>query len=411
VKGRPALLCLFVALVMMPGTLRAATLPPQLVPIQLEHLDADKELIGGPFPGALIVPHGQQADTDTNTGQPFHAACYVYIAEHVTGSGSVTGYARRFIVHAPDAEALPLAKRIGRLLLLLFGENRERLRFDHPLSAATVNVWLTRQVAPGRAADVGGEQTRSDIYLYSIYAERKPIEWAREVAHEYGHFALPGVSGYTAPEEWANGVLGERLFLKWLQDDLRAGRLRPEDVPFVTPDQLDEYITRQVTPPLRRIAHDGVDARQMGRHDAAGMDYYTGFVLYLDSVYSSKALLDALAYTMPSNGGVFTQAPDFLRGACQSLQDATEFTVTLPLRTKDQRTDALFIYLPRGEYTVTTAGPVRAWRFDYTQKGLLALKNGVLATHADWRKLTVVLSQSTDAPIRLTFHKRGAEVQ
>lgn len=406
---RPGLLLLFLAL---PLLARADALPPQFVPAQRERFDAQQEAIGEPFPGMLLVPNGEQADTDGKYSLPFHAACYAYIAERRTSNGNVTGYARRFVVHAPDADALPLAKRVARLLLLLFGQNRERMRFDHPISAPTVDVWLMRQGGQGTAADAGGEQTKNDIYLYNLTAERKPIEWVREIAHEYGHFALPGVSGYTAPEEWANGVLGERLFLKWLRDDLRAGRLRSEDLSFVTPEQLDDYIARQVTPLVRRFVRDGAEERLMGKRDAGGMDYYTGFALYLDSVYGSRALLDALAYTSPSQNGVFIRATDFLKGAQASLAGATEFTVTLPRLDSEKPVDALMLYLPRGEYTITTEGPVRSWRFDTTQKGLHANgRNGVIANLPGWRKLRVSLAQTAGAPARLTFHRRGSEVQ
>ncbi len=400
------------ALLWMPTAVRADALPAHLVPAEVAHLSAAKETVGGLFPGLLAVPPGEQQDADSKYSQPFHAACYAYIAERVGSDGAPTGYALRFIVHAPDAESLPLAKRVARMLLLLFGENRARLAFDHPISASIVQVWLTRQGGQGNAADAGGEQIKNDIYLYSIYTERRPVEWAREVAHEYGHFALPGVSGYTSPEEWANGVLGERLFLYWLREDLRAGKLHPDDVPFVTADQLDEYIVRQDIPLLRRITHDGVDERQLARRDAAGMDYYTGFALYLDTVYGSRALLDALAYTSPSQGGIFVRATDFLHGALASLSGATDITITLPILTPGKPLDTFFVYLPRGEFTVRADGPVRSWEFDDAPKGLHPLgKNSLLVGVAGWRKLRVDLAKATDAPVRLTFHRRGTEVQ
>jgi hypothetical protein len=405
------LICL-VALCGMQTALRADGLPAHLVPSQLSRLDADSENVGGPFPGLLLVPHGEQKELDSKYSQPFHAACYVYIVERATGDGAATGYAQRFIVHVPDAETLPLAKRVARMLLLLFGEDRARLGFDHPISDPTVQVWLTNQSGRGNAADAGGEQIKSDIYIYSITAERPPIEWAREIAHEYGHYALPGVSGYTAPEEWANGMLGERLFLKWLEDDLHTGRLHAEDIPFVTPEQLDAYITRQVTPLLIRIAREGVDERQMARRDAAGMDYYTGFALYLDSIYGSRALLDALSYTTPRQGGVFIQAPDFLRGARASLANATQFTVTLPRLASGKPLDPFFIYLPAGEFLITADGPVRSWEFDAPAKGLHPIsKKDVLVGIAAWRRLRVTLSQAASGPARLTFQRKGTEVQ
>jgi hypothetical protein len=413
VKGfSPSAFLILGALLLGPIAVRAETLPAHLVPAEVEHLDAAKEPVSGLFPGLLVEPKGEQLDLDEKYRQPFHATCAVYMAERTLGSGAPTGYALRFVVHAPDAEALPLAKRVAHLLLLLLGENRTRLNFDHPISDPIVNVWLTRQGGQGTSADAGGEQIRSNIYLYSIYTERRPIEWAREVAHEYGHYALPGVSGYTAPEEWANGVLGERLFLKWLREDLHAGRLHPEELPFVTPEEIDDYLTRQVIPLVRRIAHEGLDESQMKRRDAPGMDYYTGFALFLDTVYGSQALLSALSYTMPAQGDTFIHAMDFLRGMRASLADAPVLTLALPALPPGKPLDVLFVYLPRGDFTITTEGPVRSWEFTSEQKGLHPIgKDGLLVGLAAWRKLRVVLGQTTEAPVRIVLHRRGTEVQ
>jgi hypothetical protein len=415
-------ICIFSSLFPLPSSLmiaaapraaRAQSLPDLLTPAELARLAADKETLDAPFPGVLVTPPGSRDNHDEKYKQPYHAVCYVYAAERATGSRAITDYARRFVVFAPDADALPTAKRVARLLLLLWGENHAHRRgYDHP-GGETVFVWLSRQVGAGLSPDVGGEQFKDHIYLYNIYAERRPIEWAREVAHEYGHYALvPGISGFREPEDDANGVLGERLFLKWLQEDLRTGRLKAENLPFVTPEQLEEYLVRQVTPLIRRFAREGADARQMAKTDAGGMDYYTGFTLYLDSVYGSKAVLDAFAYTRPRQEGVFVRATDFLRGALESLAGATEFTLTPPFRNKESRSESLQVYLPRGEYTVTLEGPVRAWEIAADPKGVhLFEKNHVLITAAGWRKLTVTLAGASDVPVNLAFHRRGTEIQ
>jgi len=132
--------------VLMTGAqgLRAEAPPDNLVPAEVEKQDAEKEVIGGAFPGLLLTPRGAQDDRDGKYSQPYHAACCVYLAQ-TYGGGKISGYARRFVVHVPEADALPLAKRVARMLLLLLGENRERLHVDHPRDVPTVDVWLTRQ--------------------------------------------------------------------------------------------------------------------------------------------------------------------------------------------------------------------------------------------------------------------------
>src|SRR5579862_1504014 len=206
--------------------------PGRLLQEDLPTLDAEVQPVQGPFPGALVVPRHGGTVTDDRYARPYHSTCYVYVGERAAGAppARVTDYLRRFAVHVPDVEALPLARRVARLLLLFYGEAHTRLRFDHP-SRRTVDVWLMPSPGSGQSADAAGEQLRDEIYLYDIFTDRRPIEWGREVAHEYGHYALPAIGGFTAPEEWGNGYLGERLFWKWLHGDLRAGRLQPDDIP------------------------------------------------------------------------------------------------------------------------------------------------------------------------------------
>lgn len=56
-----------------------------------------------------------------------------------------------------------------------------------------------------------------DLYLYAAGVACPPGEWLRELAHEYGHIALPGIGGFTRTDDpWADGELGELLFIKWL---------------------------------------------------------------------------------------------------------------------------------------------------------------------------------------------------
>ena len=308
----------------------AVTYPEQIAPTDLAALDADKEMVNGPYAGALVVPKGTRDSKDAKYGQPYHATCYIYVADRPRGSEAIRTYLRRFIVHVPEADGLPLARQVSRMLLVCYGENHARLRFDHPRDEPTVDVWLTQKVGAGLSSDTGGEEFTNQIYLYAISSDRKSIEWAREIAHEYGHYALPGVGGFTAPEAWANGVLGERLFLKWIGEDLRTGRLQAETVPFITPAQLNEYLAKQVDPLVRRIAHEGADAHLLAHRDAAGMDNYTALALYLDTVYSSKGLLDALAYTAPSPGQAVAKASDFFRGVLASINSANEFSLQPP---------------------------------------------------------------------------------
>ena len=375
------------------------TLPStELVSGQLAGIQAEKESLDGSFPGLLLTVRAHDPIFDTRYHQPYRASCCVYVARKPSGSGGggVTAYSRRFVVHVPDAEALPTAKRVARLLLLLQGEVHSHLRVDHPGRYQTVDVWLTRRVERGLSPDTAGEQFKDQIYLYDLSASRRAVEWARETAHEYGHFALvPGAMGFTAPESDSNGVLGERLFLKWLWADLHAGRVSAEALPFLTPDLLDTYVALQVTPLLRQIAHQAPDARQLARRDAEGMDYYTGLMLYLDTLYGSRQLQDIRACTLPAQAGEFVHAPDFLRGAVQSLTEAPAEALHFTGLSADNKTAVIIAYLPRGEYALHTEGVIDSWQA--ADSGLHAgSRTSLSVAQSGWHRLALTLTAPPD---------------
>jgi hypothetical protein len=379
------------------------TLPPaELSAGQVGSLSSESETVEGPFPGILLTVRSHDPIFDARYHQPYRATCSAYIAR--PASGAVTGYSRRFEVHVPDSEALPTAKRVARLLLLLQGEVQSHLRVDHPARYQTVSVWLTRRVERGLSPDTGGEQFKDQIYIYNLFAARRAVEWGREVAHEYGHFALvPGAVGFTAPEDDSNGVLGERLFLKWLWADVHAGRLPADSLPFLTADLLDTYIALQVTPLVRRVARDGPDARELAKRDMDGMDYYIGLLLYLDTLYGSRQLQDIRACTMPKQAGDFVHAPDFLRGAVQSLTETHDQTLNFVALSLDKKSATGFVYLTRGEYAVRAESGIDSWQSAdpaLRVKGLTSLS----VSQAGWRRVTVTLTGS--ATVRSVLHLR-----
>ena len=400
------LLCLLVTLV---GVTRCAYADVDHKTVaEMEALDADKETISGAFPGVLVSVRGDFTLVDAKYTRPYHAVCSVFEAERTAPGDPIRGYGRRFKIFVPERESLPLAKRVARMLLLLWGENHERMRFDHPRDNPVVNVYLTRLVGAGLSPDTGGEQFDNNIYLYDIVRDRSATEWAREIAHEYGHYALPGISGFSAPESWANGMLGERLFFKWIGEDLKARRLRPEEIPFLSPEQLETYLTLQVNPLVRRILREGVQPKELEKRDGEGMDYYTGVALTIDTLYGSKMLLNALAATRSPDSKRFPLAPDFLHGFQEALRDAPAFAVTLPVTAKDSTMESFMLYLPPGEYAVTMEDPLRSWQFA-NGKGLRRQgQEGLSVTQADWRKISVNLTPPVDKPVRLLFHRKDA---
>ena len=403
---------LFLCLCLATPHVRADGLPAQLLPSAVDMQDADKEVVAAPAPGLLLIPHGPQQVTDEKYKQRYHAACYVYVGELSAGSssGQPVNYIRRFVVHAPETDSLPLVKRAARCLLLLYGLNTSRLRTDHPFHQS-VDVWLSGQGLSSSSPDAGGEQFKNQIYIFNIFADRRPVEWVRELAHEYGHYILPGVSGFKAPEEWANGVLGERLFLRWMNEEIKAGKIKADDIPFAKQEDIAEYVAKQDTPLIQRIARDGITESAFAKRDAGAMDLYTGLALYSDAVNGTSGLNSAFSYTTPKTQGTFVQAPDFLRGVEASLRGATDITYTCPLPSHDGKAD-FWIYLPRGEFAVSLSGSATSWIFASDARAIHPVGGGgIIVNVAAWRKLTLRFPAKADAPARFVLHRKGAEVE
>lgn len=380
-------------------------LPPVINLSDMRYYDADTEVISGDFPGLLVIPSKPSAYIDGKYRRSYHSTCHVYMLENASGSSGAPTYRRRFVVSGPNSESLPLIKNTARLLLLLYNERRARMRADHPLNQPVVNVWLTDQDEKGIVSDLGGEQFGNQIYLFNVRKMRRPVEWAREIAHEYGHYALPGITGFTQPEEFANGVLGERLFLKWLNEDLRAGKLKIDSLPLVSPDQLDEYILRQVTPLVNLIAQKNWDISQLKRSDSAGMDYYTALALYIDTIYGSRVLVDAMAETHSPTSSRLSRAVDFWLGMISTLRDETMFTVT-PLQAAPGKQSITEIFLPAGKFQISRQGPAHSWRFGAEPRPIkLHLSDQIVVRQPAWYKLVVIGDLESDRPFQLTFRK------
>ncbi|MEP6757443.1 MAG: hypothetical protein ABJA67_18215 [Chthonomonadales bacterium] len=274
-----------------------------------------------------------QRDT-RNTGL-FKWNCGVYIMDHNV-------LARRFVVHAPDKAAALTGQRVAKWMSHLwsisedhFGTAPTRLR------STTIDVWLTR------SGDPGGEQNRSNIYIYNLGTDRTPIEWTRELSHEYGHYLLPGASGYTDPENWSNGILGERMFLLWMQQALSARKIALEDLPFVTPKEIAEYCMLQPKALIDRFAASGPDKIVLLGTDKSAMNAFTALILAIDQVYGSKTLTEILEYLPPITNAQGARGKDFLE-AIQRWQ-TSQFAFVTNVVVGINR-----IYLAKGEYSVAS---------------------------------------------------------
>jgi len=261
----------------LPARLRNTWLPA--LPVEATPLPYDL--------GTLIVP---KAYLPTHATEPVHQWKFAKVAYVYTDGGES---ARLFCaVHYPTDDQAPLAARMGRLLALAHQTLIQKTGQEAMNGTAPFDVWLCT------GGQSGGEQWRSNIYLYDLDTPRSSIEWIREIAHEYSHLALPAIGGYDAPEYWANGYLGERLIVRWLMR-LPDGPARVQAVwgDFSGAANFERLL---IAPALAQYKKTGPSPTWLARKDEAGMRYLIGQALAFDDKYGSARLGDA-----------FTRLPQF----------------------------------------------------------------------------------------------------
>lgn len=270
------------------------------------------------------VPHPISDPTDPKTVYPFLSTGYARRADATAGMQATL----RFEVYAEHQEDLSYADRVCLFLLRLWDMLSSRLDMDHPLQyRRTVSVFLKREGKPGgeQQITVGPDETgrpikRNTIHIYDIASLTDPLQMCRELAHEYGHAVLPAIGGFREPEEWINGLMGERLFLRWLLEDMEAGRIPPAEAFDLQPEALKAWLV----PRADRLSADVLAKGLAATSDLRDADKFLGFVLAVESVYGGKLLGRGL---MLANGN---EPEDALRGITRAISERDELTLSVP---------------------------------------------------------------------------------
>ena len=263
----------------------SAGLPPRLDPAWLPDLPVDATSL--PYGlGTLVVP---KAYLPTETTEPQHGAKFAkvsYLYTPGTGAFAQSSSLLCAVHYSSEADA-PLAGRMARLLALAHHTLVARTGREAANGTGPFDVWLCT------GGGGGGEQWRSNLYLYDLETPRSSIEWIREIVHEYSHLALPAIGGYQAPEYWANGYLGERLLVRWFLREPNG----PAEVSALWGDfsGAQNFERLLIAPPLALYKKVGPSPKWLARKDEPGMRYLIGQALTFDDKYGSVRLGDALS--------------------------------------------------------------------------------------------------------------------
>lgn len=233
----------------------------------------------------------------------------------------------RVFTQIPTTQKNP-APSVARMLLRLWDMNYRRFKFDHKpvYNGGVVDVYLCFGGEPGGQQrfdiDYEGKPPREEkvdtIYIFDLASFTDPVEMAREVAHEYGHAVLTPVGGFQTPEDWGNGQLGEKLFLRWCRDEMAAGHITSEDVMGASLKGLDGWVKRRVDPLVVNEAANAPDLFDLLLGQGQGaMDAFTGLVCYADTIFPEDVVGRSLKLMQSTSAGDY---PPALLEACEEKQ-------------------------------------------------------------------------------------------
>lgn len=263
----------------------------------------------------------------------------------------------RFRVYSQERKALDKdpAVNASQMLLRLWEMNTKRLGLKHSLeyNRGVVDVYLC--LGPSKTPGVGGEQlfdvhratnTKvNTIYVYDIPGLTDTVEAAREIAHEYGHATLPAVGGFRTPEDWANGRLGECLYLRWLRDEIARKRFTTEDTMGATKEGLDAWVRANSDAITDAAALQGPEMRLLKGYGPKATDHYVGLALWTAEALPQKVFARSLVLTGS------TKAKDYPNAAVLAAEEPDKYTLNIPARLRGK---AVWIPLGRAKLTGAT---------------------------------------------------------
>jgi hypothetical protein len=243
----------------------------------------------------------------------------------------------RFRIFAQDRKVhSELSPSVAKTLLHLWKFNYDELKIDHKpdYSRSCIDVYLCWSGQPGGEhlfdedpqAPRGGSSKVNTIYIYDLPTFKERIEQLREVAHEYGHATLPAVGGYDYPEYWANGFLGEKLFLSEL---CNRKDYDPEQMMGVSQAECQAWVRDKARPLMFKAAQTFPNAEMFKGKGESAMNQYIGYLLWVQFAFSPKIV----SRVMKINGPQAATLPESLRD-CVSDVSSMDIPIHTDLKGK-----------------------------------------------------------------------------
>lgn len=260
---------------------------------------------------------------------PMHDWEFPFYAEGTAGAAESTLSPRtRFKVYAQSSKSRKLLVPATRTLLRVWDESVNRLNIDNPTKyGLTVHLFICDGgKAGGEQAFIRSRSARDNfasynaIYLYHAEGLTEPVEAVREIAHEYGHAILPAIGGFKEPEDWGNGGLGERLFMRYLA----RATVGIEDTFGASQQALRPWLAIHADPLAASIARRRIDQTALAGVGPAATNEYLGLMLFVDDLFP-----DLVGRAMKLSGG--QTAIDALKGVVEAVNEQKGWVIDVPI--------------------------------------------------------------------------------
>lgn len=238
---------------------------------------------------------------------PKHNWEFRYVTNGLVNAAATDQLSLRFRVFAQSRKADhdDIAQWSTRQLLRQYAYTRFRMGRENPEAyGKIVDVYLCFGGEPGgeQLFDLDSGDLDSNnrprkantIYIYQVNEIQDPFQLCRELAHEFGHAVLPGVGPFEGPEDWANGDLGERVFLNWMFEDRKNNRFAPEDMVNASMSRLTSYVNTRIVPEVSFVARNSPDPELLKKRSPIGFQHYVSVGTYASVVLPPKKFNRAL---------------------------------------------------------------------------------------------------------------------
>lgn len=258
----------------------------------------------------------------------------------------------RFRVFAEDQATIQgMGNDSNRLLIRLWDYSWSRLKREKYDGYDWIDVYLCKEGdREGAEHSFGHDSDEPDrdnqarlasvIHLFKIGTLTNNLEKVRELAHEFGHAIYPEVGAFDAPESWGNGYAAERVFIKWLHDDMKAKKITPADAMGATEAELASYLAAKVDPLVLKMGSAGPNLTLLAGKGQDSFNEYLALNSYAQAILPPPAFMRAVVLGASDEGASF-----FAKQVVEAAAEREELPITIPAVLKGK---AMWVPLAKG---------------------------------------------------------------